>query len=133
MGGLSRHEWGDLHWYAGLGIAGLMIVHLVLNWAWMRKIAATGGAWKLWGGLALGGLIAGLFFLPPVEAEDETGACNGCSAGGGGGSDGGAGRPERKGCGQPAGCKESGACTESDGCQGSAGRGSRDAGGSGGG
>jgi hypothetical protein len=35
MLGLSRHEWGDLHFYLSLGFLFLMVVHLLLNWKWV--------------------------------------------------------------------------------------------------
>ena len=74
MLGMGRHDWGDLHFYAALGVVALMLVHLVLNWAWMRKIAAKGGNWKLWTGLGLGAVIVGLFFVFPIDkGEDDHG------------------------------------------------------------
>jgi len=34
---LSRHEWGNVHfWLAGLFIA-LMIVHIILHWGWIKN------------------------------------------------------------------------------------------------
>ena len=39
--GYGRHEWGDIHtWIAFLGII-LVMVHLVLNWQWLVKVAAS--------------------------------------------------------------------------------------------
>lgn len=35
MMGLSRHEWGDLHFYLALAFLSLMVVHLLLNWKWV--------------------------------------------------------------------------------------------------
>lgn len=36
--GMGRHDWGDLHFWLSLAAAGIMIVHLVLHWAWIRSI-----------------------------------------------------------------------------------------------
>ena len=73
MLGMDRHEWGDLHYYMGLTMLALMIIHLALNWAWMRKIAASGAIWKLWAGLALGTAIVVTFLFLPVNrgVDDE--------------------------------------------------------------
>ena len=39
--GYGRHEWGDIHtWVGFLGII-LVMVHLVLNWQWLVKVAAS--------------------------------------------------------------------------------------------
>jgi hypothetical protein len=39
--GLSRHQWGDLHFYASLALLAGVLLHLVLHWSWvdamMRK------------------------------------------------------------------------------------------------
>jgi len=35
MLGLSRHQWGDIHFYLSLGFVSLMVVHLLLNWKWV--------------------------------------------------------------------------------------------------
>jgi Domain of unknown function (DUF4405) len=45
--GYGRHEWGDIHtWIAFLGII-LVMVHLVLNWQWLVKVAASKHIWRL--------------------------------------------------------------------------------------
>lgn len=63
--GLDRHDWGDIHLVLGLAITGLVIAHLVMHRAWLRKIAARGKAWPLALGL-LGGaaVVIGLVALP---------------------------------------------------------------------
>jgi hypothetical protein len=33
--GLSRHEWGDIHFYLAIAITALTVLHLVLNWSWI--------------------------------------------------------------------------------------------------
>jgi len=40
--GMSRHEWGDLHFWAGLIAVLATAAHLFLNWPWLKKIAASG-------------------------------------------------------------------------------------------
>jgi hypothetical protein len=64
--GLSRHEWGDLHFYVALFITALVLAHLALNWAWMRKIAAGRNRWRLLGGLAAGAVVVLVPLLAPM-------------------------------------------------------------------
>ncbi len=33
--GLTRHEWGTIHFYISLGFLALLIVHLALHWNWI--------------------------------------------------------------------------------------------------
>ena len=33
---LSRHEWGDVHLWIAIALVGLIIVHLVLHWGWLK-------------------------------------------------------------------------------------------------
>jgi len=117
--GLGRHDWGDLHWYVALGMVAMMLVHLVVNRVWLTKIAAKGGSWKLWGGLALGVLMVGGLFAMPIDEGGE--GCSGCSSSEGCGGDGG-GECEDEGCGEEGceGCEEEdseeGGCEGCDGC-----------------
>lgn len=34
--GLHRHQWGDIHLYLSLVFVGLIIIHLMLAWSWIR-------------------------------------------------------------------------------------------------
>jgi hypothetical protein len=36
--GLQRDMWRDLHTYASFAFVGLMIIHLLLHWRWIRCI-----------------------------------------------------------------------------------------------
>lgn len=46
--GLTRHDWSNLHLWAGLTIIALLVVHLTLHWAWIscmtRRYAFCGPA-----------------------------------------------------------------------------------------
>jgi hypothetical protein len=46
--GLHRHQWGDIHLYLSLAFTGLLVVHLILAWNWIRGKAskAFGKGWK---------------------------------------------------------------------------------------
>jgi hypothetical protein len=46
--GLTRHQWGDVHFWIGLGMLGVVLGHLVLHWPWVvsvigRHLRLTGG------------------------------------------------------------------------------------------
>ena len=76
--GMTRHEWGDWHLYAGILVVALSIVHLVLNRAWLEKIAASRKRWRLAGGLLAGlAVIVGLALLPVQRQQDERGGHGG--------------------------------------------------------
>lgn len=79
--GWSRHEWGDLHtWISYLFIA-LVVLHLVLHWAWLAKCAASGHLWRLVLGLIVGLAIITAFLFLPVQ-QRERGKGHGRKVGG---------------------------------------------------
>jgi len=70
LAGMTRHEWGAWHAYAGVLFAILVIAHLVLAWPWLKNAAA--GKKRLWAvvaGLTLGAAIPLAFALYPLEGE----------------------------------------------------------------
>lgn len=34
--GLTRHEWGDIHFYVSLVLVALLAAHIVLHWTWIK-------------------------------------------------------------------------------------------------
>lgn len=36
--GLSRHQWGDVHFWISLGLLVIMLVHLALHWNWIVTV-----------------------------------------------------------------------------------------------
>src|SRR6516162_1810776 len=65
--GYGRHAWGEIHtWLAYVAIC-LAVVHPLLNWQWLVKVAASKKLWRLAVGLLTGLLIVGAFFLLPIE------------------------------------------------------------------
>ena len=34
---MTRHEWGDIHFYLALAFVSLMALHIVLNWNWIKS------------------------------------------------------------------------------------------------
>jgi uncharacterized protein DUF4405 len=65
--GFDRHEWGDIHTWLAYAAIGIAAIHLLLNWRWLVKVAASRGLWQLVTGIATGLLIIGFFVLAPVE------------------------------------------------------------------
>lgn len=37
--GLTRHEWGEIHFYISIAFLIILIIHLVLHWDWIRATA----------------------------------------------------------------------------------------------
>src|ERR1700758_5477050 len=69
--GYGRHEWGDIHtWLAYVAIF-LVVVHLLLNWQWLLKVAASKHIWRLALGILSGLLVVGAFFLLPIERSEQ--------------------------------------------------------------
>lgn len=33
---MTRHEWGDIHFYLAVIFAVLMVVHIILHWSWIK-------------------------------------------------------------------------------------------------
>jgi hypothetical protein len=69
--GIHRHAWGDIHLYVALFLLVIMVLHVWLNWAWVRHWTKDyfGLHWKkvLWAMSAawLLVLLVGRFFLKP--------------------------------------------------------------------
>lgn len=67
---MTRHEWGEIHFWMAVVFVSATLAHLILNWAWLKKIASSGKAWRLLAGLAAGAiLILGIYFLPMKTSE----------------------------------------------------------------
>jgi hypothetical protein len=66
--GWGRHDWVDVHFWCGVVCLAATIVHLLLNWLWLKKIASSGHFWRLILGFGLGLLlILGIYFLPMTQ------------------------------------------------------------------
>jgi hypothetical protein len=69
--GLSRHEWGTYHLWASYLLIFLVVVHLVLNVAFIKNVIAAGKPWIM-AVLGLIGLLIILFFLfVPIAQTGE--------------------------------------------------------------
>jgi len=36
--GFARHQWNDVHTYAGLIFIVLVLLHLILHWGWIKNV-----------------------------------------------------------------------------------------------
>jgi hypothetical protein len=68
--GMERHDWGDIHFWCGVVCLVATIVHMLLNWQWLKKIATSGHLWRLVAGLGVGlGIIWGIYFMPMTQKQ----------------------------------------------------------------
>ena len=69
--GLTRHEWGTYHLWAAYLLMFLVLVHLVLNFAFIKNVIASRRPWIMIV-LGLSGLLITLFFLlMPIERTGD--------------------------------------------------------------
>ena len=71
MLGMGRHDWGELHLWAGLTFLSLVIVHIIMSWGWLKRVAANRNLWPLILGLALGLGVLGWFLTAPVDSDSS--------------------------------------------------------------
>ncbi len=65
---LDRHTWGDIHLWISFAAMVLVVLHLVLNWNWVRKIAVSRRVWMLLGSLGFGLALIAIFLFAPVRS-----------------------------------------------------------------
>jgi len=74
MLGLTRHEWGSIHFYTALSLLVLMVLHIVLHWKWVTHTFAAlfGGERAAKPGAGLGGatllIVLGLVVATLISA-----------------------------------------------------------------
>ena len=68
--GLSRHDWGTYHLWAAYLLLALILVHLILNYAFIRNVVAAKKSWLVCVLGLLGLLLTALFLLLPVERSE---------------------------------------------------------------
>ena len=66
--GLTRHEWGDIHYWVSYAFAAAILLHLWMHRQWLHKVAVRRQNWLLLLGLLLGiALIVIPFFIPVIK------------------------------------------------------------------
>ena len=72
--GWERHAWGDVHLWIACAVIALTVAHLVLNWAWVKKVANYGRNWRMLVGFGVGlVIIAAFMFLPITRRQGGEG------------------------------------------------------------
>lgn len=66
---MDRHDWADVHTWISYGFIVLIVIHLIMHYQWLLKIAGGDKRWRLWTGLAAGLGIVLLVFILPVESR----------------------------------------------------------------
>ncbi len=93
--GMTRHDWGDVHFWFAMGILATGLLHLMMNWGWVCSVAGDvlhlksrkpTPIRKLWTGLATALLLAVLVggFMYAADAgktADPTGHGHGGALG----------------------------------------------------
>jgi len=77
--GLSRHEWGDIHFYIAIALFTTLAMHIVLHWNWIvnftRGHADASSGWRLLLGIAaliVVILMASAPVLSPVDVIENS-------------------------------------------------------------
>lgn len=78
--GLSRHEWGSIHYWIALGLMAVLAVHLLLHWKWIVCVLrgkphsdVSGGRFALGvAGLVLVTLLAAAPLLSPAQTAPRS-------------------------------------------------------------
>ena len=76
--GLSRHEWGKVHWYVALGLIAIAAIHVLLHWKWVTNTLGSllrGSAGKSAAGvvpLLVLGIVGGATIAAPWIAGTTT-------------------------------------------------------------
>ena len=73
MLGMGRHDWGELHLWAGLTFLSLVILHIIMSWGWLKRVAANRNIWPIILGLLLGLGVLGWFLTMPVDSNSGYG------------------------------------------------------------
>jgi len=86
--GMDRHQWGEVHYTAGLVFAALVVLHIILHWSiivgWFRRTVKRAALrWAI--GLLLFVISAALavlpFFVKPEVGEEQGGRGSGIEGG----------------------------------------------------
>lgn len=68
--GLSRHDWGAYHLWAAYLLLAFILVHLILNYVFIKNVIAAKKSWLVIVLGLLGLLITAVFLLLPVKRTE---------------------------------------------------------------
>lgn len=86
--GLSRHEWGTYHLWAAYLLLALVLVHMALNYAFIKNCIAAKRTWVVAVLGLLGAAIIAAFLLLPIERTGDDSQEHGLRSRGGQGNQG---------------------------------------------
>ena len=69
--GLSRHEWGTYHLWAAYLVLGLVLIHMALNYAFIKNCIAAKRTWVVAVLGLIGAAIISAFLLIPIERTGD--------------------------------------------------------------
>jgi len=69
--GLSRHGWGTYHLWAAYLLLVLMLVHVILNFAFIKNVIVAKKMWLVFVLGLLGVFITAVFFLLPMKQSGD--------------------------------------------------------------
>jgi hypothetical protein len=67
--GLAAEDWRDIHEWVAYSFVVLVVLHLALHWAWIRKLA-SGHLWSTAVGFAAGVCTIGALLLTPMRHSE---------------------------------------------------------------
>ena len=67
--GLVKHDWVDLHLYAGIAMAAILLLHLWYNRLWLRQVLCKKRAARFWVFLGLGVALVLALALWPTQLQ----------------------------------------------------------------
>ena len=68
--GLSRHEWGTYHLWAAYFLLVLVLIHLILNFAFIKNVIVANKIWLVFVLGVLGLMITAVFLLLPIKRSE---------------------------------------------------------------
>jgi len=71
--GLTRHEWGEIHYWTAYGFFGSLLIHLFLNLSFIKNVIAKRMTWRLGILVGIALLVVGVLLMAPVTKESGGG------------------------------------------------------------
>ena len=69
----TRHEWGELHFWASCLFLAALAIHLFLNFSFIRSAICKRASWRVVALSVAGAGIVAFFLLTPLSHEDVNG------------------------------------------------------------
>lgn len=69
--GFSKHEWENLHLYAGIFMLVMVIIHLISGRTWILKVGAQNRKWAVFLTIAMGIVVLLALSLSPTTLQPK--------------------------------------------------------------